>query len=387
MKKTLLASTALVGAGLLAAPASAGTVGAKDGMNVSLSGLAWFTTTIYDEDLSVNKGRGYKFSMNEAEIHIKASNTADNGIGYGLTVELNAGSNDGTAADEVFVHIDSDQWGRLELGDQDDASDRMMMGSWQANKGTGGPYGGLGTQSMFSSRASAPLSNANWQVATTSDATKATYFSPRFAGFQVGASLTPDSGQSAGAAGQDADNDGDLENVISYGVNYVGKFDEIGVGLSFVGQSGDAESATGNDEAEEDVSIWSVGTKLDFAGFTLGAHYTDGGESGVTTVNANNGAEQGSVWGVGLGYQAGPWGVSAWYTDYSADNATTSPAGALETELTRIGFGVGYAVAPGWKMTADVEIFSHDNISNGAGVGTTTDNDGRGFMLNNRFSF
>jgi outer membrane protein OmpU len=387
MKKTLLASTALVGAALLAAPASAGNVGAKDGMNVSLSGLTWFTTTIYDEDISANKGRGYKFSVNEAEVHIKASNTADNGISYGLTIELNAGSNDGTAADEVFVHIDSDEWGRLELGDQDDAADRMAMGSWQANKGTGGPYGGLGTQSMFSSRASAPLSNANWQVTTTSDATKATYFSPRFGGFQVGASLTPDSGQAAGAAGQDADNDGNIENIFSYGVNYSGKFDEIGVGLSFVGQSGDGESAIGADEAEEDLAIWSVGTKLDFAGFTLGAHYTDGGESGVTAANARNGAEQGSVWGVGLGYQAGPWGVSAWYTDYSADNANTSPAGATETELTRIGFGLGYAVAPGWKMTADVEIFSHDNISDGAGVGTTTDNDGRGFMLNNQFSF
>ena len=35
MKKTLLASTALVGAALLAAPASAGTVGSKDGMSVT----------------------------------------------------------------------------------------------------------------------------------------------------------------------------------------------------------------------------------------------------------------------------------------------------------------------------------------------------------------
>ena len=38
MKKTLLASTALVGAALLAAPASAGTVGSKDAMSVTLGG-------------------------------------------------------------------------------------------------------------------------------------------------------------------------------------------------------------------------------------------------------------------------------------------------------------------------------------------------------------
>ncbi len=105
--------------------------------------------------------------------------------------------------------------------------------------------------------------------------------------------------------------------------------------------------------------------------------------SGITTANANNGADAGSTWSVGLGYQAGPWGVSAWYTDHEKDNANTSPAGATQTELTRLGFGAGYTVAPGWLLRADLEFISHDNTSDGAGTGTTTDNDGRGFMLTN----
>jgi len=48
MKKTLLASTALVGAALLAAPASAGTVGSKDAMSVTLGGTFWFSVAVYD---------------------------------------------------------------------------------------------------------------------------------------------------------------------------------------------------------------------------------------------------------------------------------------------------------------------------------------------------
>jgi hypothetical protein len=52
-----------------------------------------------------------------------------------------------------------------------------------------------------------------------------------------------------------------------------------------------------------------------------------------------------------------------------------------------MGISLGYAVAPGWKVTGDFETFSHDNVSNGSGTGATTDNDGRGFMLNNQFSF
>ena len=387
MKKTLLASTALVGAALLAAPASAGTVGSKDDMSVTLGGALWFSVSVFDEDISANRGRGYRFANNEAEVYVSASNTADNGIEYGVTFELNAGANDATAADEAYAFISSD-WGRLELGDNDDAADKLSVGSYQVNKGTGGPYGGLGTQGMFSARGGeAMASNLQWTGTITGDATKATYLSPSFSGFQVGASLTPDLGQNSGNFGMDADNDGDYENVMSYGAKYAGKFDEIGVSLSFTGLNGDDEDAVnGSAITAEDANIWAIGGKVDFAGFSLAANYVDFDETGITTANANNGADAGSTWSVGVSYAAGPWGVSAWYLDHQKDNATTSPAGARESEITRIGFGVGYTVAPGWKLTGDVEIFSHDNIS-ANGAGTTTDNDGRGFMLNNQFSF
>jgi len=388
MKKTLLASTALVGAALLAAPANAGTVGSKDAMSVSLMGTLWFSVSMYDEDVSAGNGRGYRFGVNESEIHVKAQNTADNGITYGVMVELSAGAADGTAADEAYAFLESDSWGRLELGDQDDATNRMRFGSQNAHKGLGGPVGGLGSNlTLFNGFGGEGMgARADWDNNTTSDDTKATYFTPRFSGFQLGASLTPDTGIVSGTGGLlDTDNDGDFENVVSLGANYVGKFDEVGVGLSIVGQFGDDEDAAGAEG--EDLSIWGVGGKVNFAGFSLGAHYSDFGETGITVANARAGADAGSVWSVGVGYQAGPWGVSAWYTDHEKDNANTSPAGALNTELTRIGFGAGYTVAPGWLLRADLEFMSHDNISNGTGTGTVTDNDARGFMLTNMFIF
>ena len=388
MKKTLLASTALVGAALLAAPANAGTVGSKDAMSVSLSGTLWFSVSMYDEDVSAGNGRGYRFGVNESEIHVKAQNTADNGITYGVMVELSAGAADGTAADEAYAFLESDSWGRLELGDQDDATNRMRFGSQNAHKGLGGPVGGLGSNlTLFNGFGGEGMgARADWDNNTTSDDTKATYFTPRFSGFQLGASLTPDSGIVSGTGGLlDTDNDGDFENVVSLGANYVGNFDEVGVGLSIVGQFGDDEDAAGAEG--EDLSIWGVGGKVNFAGFSLGAHYSDFGETGITVANARAGADAGSAWSVGVGYQAGPWGFSAWYTDHEKDNANTSPAGALNTELTRIGFGAGYTVAPGWLLRADLEFMSHDNISNGTGTGTVTDNDARGFMLTNMFIF
>lgn len=396
MKKTLLASTALVGAALMAAPASAGTVGSKDALNVTLGGTLWFAVVLKDEDVSAGQGRGYRLHVNESEIHIGASNTADNGIKYGVRIELNAGT-DGSAADEAWAFLDSDVWGRIELGDQDDVTNRMQLGAWNAHKGLGGPFGGLAMLLTGWNGVGAETlqARADWQVITTTDDTKVSYFSPRFGGFQVGASLTPDTGVTAsGGAGPltDTDNDGDFENTIGLAANYVGKFDEVGVGLSIGGEFGDDESASGSATAMNELEIWGVGGKVDFAGFTVGAHYRDYGETFLTTAASTLGADSGNQWSVALGYQAGPWGVSVWYLEGDKDNTSTSPAGATSTEISRLGFGAGYTVAPGWLLRADLEFLSHDNIGGGGattptGVGTTTDNDGTGFLLTNMFIF
>jgi len=393
MKKTLLATTALVGASLLAAPASAGTVGSKDAMNVTLGGVFWFSAYIKDEDVSNNNGRGYGFTVSESEIHIGASATADNGIKYGVNIELNAGAADATAADEAWAFLDSDAWGRIELGDQDDATNRMQLGAWNATKGAGGPFGGLGDlNTVFGGNGTDNLqSRADWQVLTTSDATKATYFSPRFSGFQIGASWTPDSGAaSGGGAVADSDADGDFENVIGLSANYVGKFDEVGVGVSVGWEHGDDEVANPQAFAPttgEDLDIWGIGGKVDFAGFTVGAHYRDYGDTFLTAAQTAAGADSGNQWSVGVGYQAGPWGVSAWYLAGEKDNTNTSPAGARETEINRYGLGAGYAVAPGWALRAELTFNNVDNATTAAGVGGTTDNDGKGFLLVNRFVF
>jgi predicted porin len=289
--------------------------------------------------------------------------------------------------------IASPSWGTIELGDQDDATNRMQLGAWNATKGAGGPFGGLGDlNTVFNGNGTDTLqSRADWQVITTTDATKATYFSPRFSGFQIGASWTPDSGEtSGGPATADADDDGDFENVIGLSANYVGKFDNVGVGLSIGWEHGDDEVANPQAIAPttaEDLNIWGIGGKVDVAGFTIGAHYRDYGDTFLTAAQTAAGADSGDQWSLGVGYQAGPWGVSAWYLQGEKDNTNTSPAGAGETEIQRYGLGAGYAVAPGWQLRAELTFNNVDNATTAAGVGGTTDNDGKGFLLVNRFVF
>jgi len=387
MKKTLLATSALVGASLLAAPASAGTVGSKDMMNVSVGGIMWFSAYVKDEDVSANNGRGYGFTVSESEVWVNAGGKTDGGLNYGLRIELNGGAADGTAADEASVYMSGD-WGKLELGDNDDVTNQTGVGAWNAAKGAGGPFGGLGDlNTVFNGNGNETLiSRADWQVLTTQDATKASYMSPKFSGFQFGLSWTPDSGESAGgAATADSDANGSFENVLGVSATYKTKVGDASVALSAGWEHGDDEDANGAEV--QDLDVKGIGASVSMAGFTVGAHYRDYSDTFLTDALTAAGANAGSQFSVGVGYQMGPLGISGWYLQGEKDNADTSAVGARETTVSRMGLGAGYKMAPGWDLRAELTFNNVDNPTTALGVGGTTDNDGRGFLLVNRFVF
>src|SRR3546814_12924463 len=116
------------------------------------------------------------------------------------------------------------------MGDNDGAGNQMHIGSFQTNKSGVGTLGGLTIlSSAFHNQFPAFLVRTDYDVATTSDATKINYFTPRFAGFQLGASLTPDTG-SNGLSATEKDNAGDFENVVDLGANYSGDLGNVEIG-------------------------------------------------------------------------------------------------------------------------------------------------------------
>ena len=394
MKKALLASTALVGAALLSAPAQAGTVGSGDNLAVTLSGFMWFQASWLDEDNQSGFGRGHAFQIPETEIRINATNTADNGIKYGVIIELETNTDISNNGDEVYAQLSGD-FGTVQLGDQDSATNTMLVGAFQAHKGLAGPFGGLGSllpvfhvQHVSSARRQV-LARTDWQNTTTTDATKIIYFSPRFSGFQVGASYTPDSG-SNGASFTEPDNDGDFENVIDLGVNYTQKFDDFGISVSGLYQFGEDEPVNGPTNAPvEDLNVWYIGAKADFAGFTIGANYTDFGDTHLTSAQTAAGDESGWYWAAAVGYQQGPWGISAWYSEGETTYGNGSSADVDET-ITRFGVGGRYAIAPGWQIRADYNYIEHENIAGSTSVNSSapfTTNESQAFILTNMFNF
>jgi hypothetical protein len=191
-KETLFGTTILAGAIAYAGSATAGSVGTGDNLSVKLSGEVRFNVALLDQDVSAGFGRGYFFKLDEAELNIEASNTADNGIKYGVMVELQTNTDDSSNADEAFAFLDSD-FGRIEMGDQDDVTDRMHLEGDSVLVGLAGPHDNNVDDYFNFGSGGAIGSTGNDE---TSDATKISYFSPRFAGVQVGVSHTPDAGSS-----------------------------------------------------------------------------------------------------------------------------------------------------------------------------------------------
>ena len=373
-KQVLLGGTALMGVAALTMPAHAGSVGSKDTMSVTLGGELRFNVGFADQDVSAGRGRGYAFSVDESEIKIGAKNTADNGLEYGISIELNAAASDNSAADEAYAFIESD-WGRIEMGDQDDASDRMAVHAYNILVGRAGADGDATDYIQFGgSTISSPGFNS------TSDDTKLTYCSPRFGGFQVGASLTPDSGVTSGTGGLlDTDNDGDFENVIGLGANWEGKFDEVEILVGVVGEFGDSETATGADTEGEIESV-GVGANITFAGFGIGAFYADLAEKGIAQANRTAGQDAGSYYDLGVSYSTGPWGVSLGYFSSTVSNTT----GRADSDVEMFSLDVAYDVAPGWELTGSLHLAEADNI-NGAVV--SQNNDATALIINNTFKF
>ena len=366
--KTLFSSTALACCTLLSVPALAE-------MEVTVGGYTGFQAAVFDNDAANNSGRDF---LTEAEIHVKASGKADNGLEYGALVELFASTSDSTNANEANIWL-AGNWGRLELGDQDGAGSELAELT---------PYVGIGqVRGSYidfvpaADRGHAPSENGmdtNLKAIDTSDATKVTYYTPRYSGFQAGVSYAPERDSNAsGEAVQFADNAGNHENAVELGLNYKGEFSDVGIKVG--GQYTHADAKTG--ATLEDISAWSLGTQLSYNGFAVGGGYTHNGDSGQTVGTADDTV---TGWNAGITYNSGPWGVGLSYADIDFDTAAT-PFGATGAtgsggDYTVWGLGGIYKVAPGLTAAADLAFYDRNRV-------TGTDTDGYVAMTEVRAAF
>jgi predicted porin len=309
--------------------------------------------------------RGYDI-VTDTEIHFNFRGEADNGLKYGATVELEVDQGGTNNADEVWTWLEGN-WGRIQLGDQDGAEDTMVYDAGLTQSGVGGIDGDI--DRWFNN-----VGNATSfpDIADTSDATKATYFTPRIAGIQLGASFTPDTKSSGQDVADDtpAGNTG-FENHVALGFNYKETFNNVEVGIAAVGAFGDSVNDGG-----EDAGAWAVGGFVSYAGFSLGASYGDNGD----TRGGDSSMDDDFFYDVGLGYSMGPWSTSVGYLHSEFSQDGKGGDSDTDDEFDIFAISGGYSYAPGLYVYADLLLVKADAQG-------TDDNDATALLIGHVLSF
>lgn len=355
MKTFLLGTSALIGAVALAASANA------QSPKVTVGGFLDFQAGFADQDLDAGV-RDYHFA-NDSEVHISVDGRSDNGLGYGAVIELEAdvtadAEGEGLNSDKTYLYLDGG-WGRTEMGSNISASDALRVDASTFARGTGGIDGDFHRfANVLYITPELPTAQKSILGGAAEDATKLTYYTPRFSGFQAGLSYAPDSGDTGTSAAFTGDVNGDFENVFHGGLNYNGQISSVGLAASATGEIGDGELP-----GQDDLQAWALGLNLSYMGFTLGGHWMDWDDSIGADVDA---------WSLGAGYVTGPFGLSVTWLDADIDGLD---------DVSELSFGADYQLAPG--LVPYAELTFYEGVSRNA----VFENDATVFILGTQLTF
>ncbi len=355
MRKNLLGTTALV----LAMGFAGGAV-AADKISLSLEGYYTFFGVVADQDDGTGEpGAGLREHgvARESEVGFIGETTLDNGITVGVDVQLQ-GETVGDQIDESYIFFEG-AFGRIQLGSEDPASDEMFYGA-----PTPIAENGVNSPTFFHAAAGAnAVGSSGTFVNLTSDSDKITYFTPRFHGFQLGVSYTPDNTEELGFAlrpeNTPAGATPQQSEVFEGAINWVGDIGDVALGV-YVGYStADLEGAaagTGPLVGFEDQEMWGFGGSFEYMGFTFGASYrwTDQGLSGSNTDRWDG--------NVGLTYAWGDWSFGAAYAHAEVEVG----AGAGEDEMDQFEIGFTYNLGPGVDIAGGIQVVDFDSDTGGA---------------------
>ncbi|MFK7941723.1 MAG: porin [Paracoccaceae bacterium] len=379
MKKVLLGTSALA---LLGATSAANAAE----FDVKVGG--YFEAYLAYASSDINGFTGDDFDgvdiKQDAEINFKPSITLDNGLKIGADIQLE-GNTSGDQIDESFLFIRG-SFGEILLGNENSAGYKMtyaapdvtFLGVNSGSLGNFVPFsGGVSNDNNGDGDTADAGENVNvgddvfrgtlgstfLENARNNDAARITYFTPRFAGFQLGLSYARD-GLDDNVAQQNL-NGNSLNNIFDVGANYVNSFGDFDVAVS--GRWGIAS----NDVAgADDPEVWGAGINLGFAGVTVGGSFAEQNGSG---------ADDGTVYDAGISYETGPWGFSFTYMhgeNVDDENVATGSDEQLDQYL----LGISYKLAKGVSLNGFGAYVDFQEDAGDGGVGTQG-NDVDGFVV------
>jgi outer membrane protein OmpU len=374
-KRTLLATTAMIGAGVMSGSATA-----ADGVKLGIGGFfsaAYMAVMDDDDEGELGNERNTDGVFQSAEIFFDGRTVLDNGLTVGARVELE-GEDDDDQIDEAWIFF-SGGFGELRIGSIDDALAYSCIL----------PPGATGNFSAFSPDqwgANTLISNPaciGVDESSGGDAQKLLYFSPVFSGFQLAASYTPNGGdqdhdEGVGPhVGMPFNSDDESRHNFSVYLTYTYQGD--GWGFTWGGGGsweGHVEQAPGPNRDRQD--FYQTGLNLSFGNFEIGGvfeYYNDALDRGEEGDAGEAVATDAWVAGAGVAYTLEAWVFGAQYSHLDAENDADN---AIVADFTqdRAMLTATYALGPGIELDAEIAYTWVDTDPEGgeAADGTSVDN-------------
>ncbi len=348
--------------------------------------------------------------VNDTKIHLSIDGKSD-WFNYGAFINLNADTsaskeNEKSVAHQTMLYLQS-RVGRIEVGSYVGAYDAMKVNGASVARATGGIDGDwkywvdTDVDFLVDSPSStglttlifAPTLPTARDKSYEANASKISYYTPKFNGFRAGISYIPDTDQHGtvtnlkglakkftafsfpggnlpGNLGS-ANQTNSFYHVIQGGVSYKYRADrKTGFIVSAFGEVGDAKKRIGFEDIIDryNLKAYELGAKIFYSDFAVAGSYGDWGKTGLSkssafaeTLKAIANVGSSHYWTAGASYSKPCYGVSVSYlrssnagmgaTGFRVDSEENNGFNAMYSpnkgKVEVLSFGADYTVAPG----------------------------------------
>ncbi len=385
MKKILYGTTALATMGIVAGMATDASA-ANEKIKLGLSGYhqQWVVFSNQDIDGLARDNYNTVDQKHNSEVCFVGETTLDNGLTFGVNVQLEANTDTGDQIDELYMYVSSPTMGRVILGDENNAGYLLHV-----TAPDGGVSLDLGDLLNIEAFVNPTVSVFDTAVGTTylrnfdNDSGKITYITPRFAGFQLGGSFIPnfEAGGDDNSSLRACTRCTGFHNGWAGGANYTADLGGVGLQASAGALWADATSAAVGDT--DNLFAWSLGGQASLAGFSAGFGFAKGeqGRGGAGAGGVAGNQINSTGWTVGAAYEVGPYKVGI---DYYRGVGNPNTVGADTSGQQRLDQGVisgTYTLGPGIRLVGGVFYY------NGESEGNTVENKGYGLATGFKLGF